>query len=273
MDLQNEFERLSEQFGRLWDEFPAILARLYFGDARHSVIDDVPPKEWPTIVDVTFNVVKSLRSTISNQELERASSQLTALMERGDSLLRKVNPGGFLPKETEFLYPGASCQHWAHSLLAAIPEDADVRIVKEPAGSTFNVYYPMYSVARKSESFAECLRGSLRECELDATPDGPVEPNGFRYGDGFCTGLTPMPFRLISALWDSPSGGKWVCGYGPDLAEALWRDKEHNYSRDSVKNHAGTLNKAFRPGGIALRVEATADKVILHKTGKSTKTD
>lgn len=85
----------------------------------------------------------------------------------------------------------------------------------------------------------------------DPPPDGPVAPNAFRWQGETFSGLQPVPWRLVNALWCGPNRTCHI----DDLIEAVWENHGKVNEGTSLRSAQSKANRFFQKHKVSLRTK------------------
>ena len=83
----------------------------------------------------------------------------------------------------------------------------------------------------------------------ESVPDGPEPPNGFNWQGQTYRGMRPQVFQAVEFLW---SYNTKRTAHADDLAEPVWRDREHMVSKEGLKSLRRDINRFFLDNDIPL---------------------
>jgi hypothetical protein len=107
--------------------------------------------------------------------------------------------------------------------------------------------------------FVETLGGSKATKSETSDPDGPVEPNGFRWECIVHRPLSKGPFRFVAHAWLA----KDHCVDVDELPEILYDDAEPLLSESAVRNLRDEVNAFLRHHGIPLHAAKRSQKLAI----------
>ena len=86
----------------------------------------------------------------------------------------------------------------------------------------------------------------------ETVPDGPIAPDKFGWEGREYERLSPVPFRLVSELWQAKGRTRTT----EDLAGPIWGDAADMPTADAVRSATRQANRFFEKRGIPFRVHA-----------------
>ena len=101
--------------------------------------------------------------------------------------------------------------------------------------------------------------------ESEKTPDGPIQPFGFRWRGEEFEGLPPLPWRLINHLWQQEERSASF----DELGKPVWDDQEAPFEPDFSGNRFGPVrrdaNKWLKENNLPFKVTSKGRKASFKK--------
>ncbi len=94
------------------------------------------------------------------------------------------------------------------------------------------------------------ILGEAPGLKTEPKPDGPVEPNKFRYAGKEFPGLPPRQFQLVKELWKRRDRAASI----DDLAEPVWGDREDPPTQSAAKSMVRRVNNFFCDNSLPLEL-------------------